>query len=62
MPDVLVRQMFGSSVDASEEGVSLVISRNLLKLMNGDVRYLKEATKATFVICVELASAGRKKI
>lgn len=54
--------MFGTSVDATEEGISLVISRNLLKLMSGDVQYLREATKSTFIISVELAAAGTKKL
>ncbi|KAF5803174.1 putative histidine kinase [Helianthus annuus] len=61
VPEDLVRQMFGSSVDATEEGISLLISRNLLKLMSGDVHYLREAAKSTFIISVELASVGSKK-
>nr|AVL25509.1 phytochrome A [Chrysanthemum lavandulifolium] len=60
VPEELLRQMFGSSMDATEEGISLVISRNLLKLMSGDVQYLREATKSTFIITVELASAGTR--
>ncbi|XP_023748175.1 phytochrome A1 [Lactuca sativa] len=62
VPEELLRQMFGTSVDATEEGISLVISRNLLKLMSGDVQYLREATKSTFIISVELAAAGTKKL
>nr|AUG98252.1 Phytochromes A protein [Gerbera jamesonii] len=58
VPEDLLKQMFGSSAEATEEGISLVISRNLLRLMSGDVQYLREATKSTFIICVELASAG----
>ncbi|KAI7755823.1 hypothetical protein M8C21_033533 [Ambrosia artemisiifolia] len=61
VPEELLKQMFGSSVDASEEGISFVVSRNLLKLMSGDVQYLREATKSTFIISVELASAGTNK-
>lgn len=61
VPEELLRQMFGNSVDATEDGISLVISRNLLKLMSGDVQYLREATKSTFIISVELAAAGAKK-
>lgn len=53
--------MFGNSVEATEEGISFVISRNLLKLMSGDVQYLREATRSTFIISVELASAGSSK-
>lgn len=58
VPEEVLRQMFGSSADATEEGISLVISRNLLKLMSGDVQYLRESTRSTFIISVELASAG----
>ncbi|KAI3676100.1 hypothetical protein L1987_85699 [Smallanthus sonchifolius] len=61
VPEDLLRQMFGNSVEANEEGISFVISRNLLKLMSGDVQYLREATKSTFIISVELASARTKK-
>ncbi|PWA48760.1 phytochrome a [Artemisia annua] len=60
VPEELLRQMFGSSMDATEEGISLVISRNLLKLMSGDVQYLRETTKSTFIITVELACAGSR--
>lgn len=61
VPEELLNQMFGSDGDASEEGMSLFISRKLLKLMNGDVRYLREAGKATFIISVELAVAHKLK-
>lgn len=49
--------MFGSEGHESEEGVSLLISRKLLKLMNGDVRYLREEGKSSFILSVELAAA-----
>ncbi|KAL8027283.1 hypothetical protein ABFX02_14G085300 [Erythranthe guttata] len=49
-------QMFGGDeAEASDEGISLFISRKLVKLMNGDVQYLREAGKSTFIISVELA-------
>ncbi|KAJ7977784.1 Phytochrome [Quillaja saponaria] len=57
VPETLLNQMFGSDGDESEEGISLLISRKLLKLMNGDVRYLREAGKSAFIISVELAAA-----
>ncbi|KAK9147166.1 hypothetical protein Sjap_007069 [Stephania japonica] len=56
----LLSQMFETNVDKSEEGVSLLMSRKLLKVMNGDVRYLREAQKSSFIITVELASASHK--
>jgi len=59
VPEALLNQMFGSDGDASEEGISLLISRKLLKLMNGDVQYLREAGTSTFIISVELAAAHK---
>ncbi|KAJ0780949.1 putative PAS domain, phytochrome, GAF domain, histidine kinase/HSP90-like ATPase [Helianthus annuus] len=61
VPEELLRQMFGSISDATEEGISLVISRNLLKIMDGDVQYLRETERSSFIINVELASVGTKK-
>lgn len=59
VPEALLNQMFGSDGDGSEEGISLHISRKLVKLMNGDVQYLREAGKSTFIISVELAAAHK---
>lgn len=55
----IVNQMFGCDGEVSEEGISLLISRKLVRLMNGDVQYLREAGKSTFIISVELAVARR---
>lgn len=57
VPEDLLSQMFGSNAETSEEGISLLVSRKLVKLMNGDVQYLREAGKSTFIISVELAAA-----
>lgn len=57
IPEGLLNQMFGTDGDISEEGISLLISRKLVKLMNGDVQYLREAGKSTFIISAELAAA-----
>ncbi|XP_054814964.1 phytochrome A-2 [Prosopis cineraria] len=59
IPEALLNQMFGSDGQESEEGISLLISRKLVKLMNGDVRYLREAGKSSFIITVELAAAQK---
>ncbi|KAF5739935.1 phytochrome A [Tripterygium wilfordii] len=61
IPEMLLNQMFGSDGDASEEGISLLISRKLVKLMSGDVEYLREAGKSTFIISVELAAAHNSR-
>ncbi|KAK9084461.1 hypothetical protein Scep_030932 [Stephania cephalantha] len=60
VPEELLSQMFETNIDSTEEGVSLLMSRKLLKVMNGDVRYLREARKSSFIITVELASASHK--
>ncbi|KAK7259055.1 hypothetical protein RIF29_24649 [Crotalaria pallida] len=57
--ETLLNQMFGRDAHESEEGISLLISRKLLKLMNGDARYLREAGKSSFILSVEFA-AGHK--
>lgn len=59
MPEELLSQMFGNSEAPSEEGLSLLVCRKLLRLMNGDVRYLREASKSAFIVSVELASAQK---
>lgn len=43
--------------EQSEEGFSLLVSRNLLRLMNGDIRHMREAGMSTFILTAELASA-----
>ncbi|KAG9130275.1 hypothetical protein Leryth_004275 [Lithospermum erythrorhizon] len=58
VPEELLNQMFGSEPEASDEGISLLISRKLVKLMNGDVQYLRESAGSTFIISVELAIAN----
>lgn len=62
IPEALLSQMFGNDGDASEESISLFISRKLVKLMNGDVQYLREAGKSTFIISVELAAASESRV
>lgn len=58
VPAELLSQMYGEdNKEQSEEGLSLVVSRNLLRLMNGDVRHLREAGMSTFILTIELASA-----
>ncbi|XP_057719361.1 phytochrome C-like [Arachis stenosperma] len=53
VPETLLNQMFGREGQESEEGISLLISRKLLKLMNGDVRYLRDAGKSSFILTVD---------
>ncbi|GLT61893.1 hypothetical protein SLA2020_345670 [Shorea laevis] len=57
IPEALLNEMFGNDGDSSEESISLFIGRKLVKLMNGDIQYLREAGKSTFIISVELAAS-----
>ncbi|KAL3515825.1 hypothetical protein ACH5RR_022727 [Cinchona calisaya] len=59
VPEELLNEMFGNNGEASDEGMSLFICRKLVKLMNGDVQYLREAGRSTFIISVELAVANK---
>ncbi|KAL0412845.1 UNVERIFIED_CONTAM: Phytochrome A1 [Sesamum radiatum] len=59
VPQDLLNQMFGDEADTTEDGISLFISRKLVKLMNGDVQYLREAGRSTFIISVELAISNK---
>ncbi|KAI9081068.1 hypothetical protein K1719_037048 [Acacia pycnantha] len=62
IPEALLNQMFGSDGQESEEGISLLVSRKLVKLMNGDVRYLREAGKSSFILTVELAATQKSTV
>lgn len=58
----LLNQMFGGEgEDPSEEGISLLISRKLVKLMNGDVQYMRQAGSSTFIIALELPIASKPR-
>jgi phytochrome A len=57
VPADILSQMYENNKEQSEEGLSLLVSRNLLRLMNGDVHHLREAGMSTFILTVELASA-----
>ncbi|KAK4487356.1 hypothetical protein RD792_002061 [Penstemon davidsonii] len=59
VPQGLLSQMFGDEVETSDDGIGLFISRKFVKLMNGDVQYLREAGKSTFIISVELAISNK---
>ncbi|PKA52681.1 Phytochrome A1 [Apostasia shenzhenica] len=61
VPEELLSQMFGSKEDPSEEGMSLLVCRNLLRLMNGEARYLRGANKSFFILTAELACAAKPK-
>lgn len=53
-------QMFEEdNKEQSEEGLSLLVSGNLLRLMNGEVHHLREVGMSTFILTITLASTPR---
>ncbi|KAI3920260.1 hypothetical protein MKW92_038851 [Papaver armeniacum] len=70
VPEELLSEMFedyttGHETETppvvSEEGISLLVSRKLLRLMDGDVQFLREVGKSSFIISLELATSTPKK-
>ncbi|KAL8105459.1 phytochrome B-like [Apium graveolens] len=54
LPSELIQDMFNSSTWVTEEGLGLSMSRKILKLMDGDVQYIREAERCYFHIIIEL--------
>nr|AHZ63938.1 phytochrome [Botrypus virginianus] len=53
IPEDLVQQMLDRSQEITQEGMGLSVSRKLVKLMNGDVNYIREDGMCYFLINVE---------
>lgn len=56
LPPQLVQDMFHSSRWATQEGLGLSMCRKILKLMNGEVQYIRESERCFFIIILELAT------
>lgn len=54
IPEDLVQQMYDRSQEITQEGMGLSVSRKLVKLMNGDVKYIREPGICYFLVTVEL--------
>nr|BAB39687.1 phytochrome [Marchantia paleacea subsp. diptera] len=59
LPEELVQEMFDRGRGMTQEGLGLNMCRKLLKLMSGDVQYIREAGKCYFLVNVELPIAQR---
>eukprot|EP00249_Psilotum_nudum_P018447 c26809_g1_i1 orf=964-4344(-) len=59
IPEDLVQQMFDCSREITQEGMGLSVSRKLVRLMNGDVSYIREAGMCYFLVNVEFPLADR---
>ncbi|XP_042517179.1 phytochrome B [Macadamia integrifolia] len=54
LPPELVQDMFHSSRWVTQEGLGLSMCRKILKLMNGQVQYIRESERCYFLIILEL--------
>ncbi|CAI0383505.1 unnamed protein product [Linum tenue] len=58
VPEDLVREMFHSrGRGTSREGLGLYMSHKLVKVMNGNVQYLREAESSSFIVLIGLPLA-----
>lgn len=60
LPPELVQDMFHNSRWITQEGLGLSISRKIVKLMNGEVQYIREAERSYFLISLELPSLPQR--
>ncbi|KAK6913686.1 Histidine kinase/HSP90-like ATPase [Dillenia turbinata] len=59
LPPELVQDMFHGSTCSTQEGLGLSICRKILKLMNGEVQYIRESERCYFLIIIELPMPQR---
>ncbi|KAH9683836.1 Phytochrome B [Citrus sinensis] len=59
LPPELVQDMFHSSRWMTQEGLGLSMCRKILKLMNGEVQYIRESERCYFLIIFELPMPRR---
>ncbi|ONK63220.1 uncharacterized protein A4U43_C07F12630 [Asparagus officinalis] len=60
LPPELVQDMFNNSRWITQEGLGLSISRKIVKLMNGEVQYIRESERSYFLVSLELPSLPRR--
>ncbi|KAJ4722007.1 Phytochrome [Melia azedarach] len=59
LPPELVQDMFHSNRWMTQEGLGLSMCRKILKLMNGEVQYIRESERCYFLIILELPMPRR---
>lgn len=59
LPSEIVQDMFHSSRWVTQEGLGLSMCRKILKLMNGEVQYIRESERCYFLIILELPMPSR---
>ncbi|KAJ7980395.1 Phytochrome [Quillaja saponaria] len=59
LPPELVQDMFHSSWWMTQEGLGLSMCTKILKLMNGEVQYIRESERCYFLVVLELPMTRR---
>ncbi|KAK1592078.1 hypothetical protein Q3G72_019053 [Acer saccharum] len=59
LPPEMVQDMFHSSRWVTQEGLGLSMCRKILKLMDGEVQYIRESERCYFLIILELPMPRR---
>ncbi|XP_077219346.1 phytochrome B-like isoform X1 [Tasmannia lanceolata] len=59
LPPEIVQDMFHSTKWATREGLGLSLGRKILKLMNGEVQYIRDSERCYFLIIIELPTPRR---
>jgi phytochrome B len=59
LPPELIQDMFHNSRWVTQEGLGLSISRKIIKSMNGEVQYVREAERCYFLVLLELPVTRR---
>ncbi|XP_058723574.1 phytochrome B-2-like isoform X1 [Vicia villosa] len=59
LPPELIQDMFHNSRWVTQEGLGLSMSRKIIKLMNGEVQYVREAERCYFLVLLELPVTRR---
>ncbi|KAM7257826.1 hypothetical protein ACFE04_013567 [Oxalis oulophora] len=58
LPPELIQDMFHSSQWMTQEGLGLSMCRKILKLMGGEVQYIRESERCYFLVILELPLSG----
>lgn len=53
LPEALVQEMFNVAQKWTPEGLGLAMSRTLIRLMNGDVQYIRESGRNCFLVKID---------
>ncbi|XP_054795974.1 phytochrome B-like [Prosopis cineraria] len=54
LPAELIQDMFNSNLWVTQEGLGLSMCRRILKLMSGEVQYIRESERCYFLVIIEL--------